>query len=83
MNHTEKTIPVWKKYSLNISEAAEYYGIGARYRTSVTYIAANNRNGGYEHCNHADRKYTVADYSSITAAYGTGTGACSSAARTD
>lgn len=52
----------------------DYYGIGARYRTSVTYIAANNRNGGYEHCNHADRKYTVADYSSITAAYGAGTG---------
>ena len=26
MNHTEKTIPVWKKYSLNVSEAAEYYG---------------------------------------------------------
>ncbi|MFQ7688365.1 MAG: excisionase, partial [Anaerobutyricum soehngenii] len=21
MNHTEKTIPVWKKYSLNVSEA--------------------------------------------------------------
>ena len=20
MNHTEKTIPVWKKYSLNVSE---------------------------------------------------------------
>ncbi len=33
----------------------DYYGIGARYRTSVTYVAANNRNGGYEHCNHADR----------------------------
>ena len=30
MNHTEKTIPVWKKYSLNISEAAEYYGIGEK-----------------------------------------------------
>lgn len=61
----------------------DYYGIGARYRTSITYIAANNRNGGYEHCNHADRKYTVADYSSITAAYGAGTGTGSSAARTD
>ena len=24
MNHTEKTVPVWKKYSLNVSEAAEY-----------------------------------------------------------
>lgn len=41
------------------------------------------QNGGYEHCNHADRKYTVADYSSITAAYGAGTGAGSSAACTD
>ena len=30
MNHTEKTIPVWKKYSLNVSEAAEYYGIEKR-----------------------------------------------------
>ena len=30
MNHTEKTIPVWKKYSLNVSEAAEYYGIGEK-----------------------------------------------------
>ena len=28
MNHTEKTIPVWEKYSLNVSEATEYYGIG-------------------------------------------------------
>ena len=28
MNHTEKTIPVWEKYSLNVSEAAEYYRIG-------------------------------------------------------
>ena len=28
MNHIEKTVPVWKKYSLNVSEAAEYYGIG-------------------------------------------------------
>ena len=30
MNHTEKTIPVWEKYSLNVSEAAEYYGIGEK-----------------------------------------------------
>ena len=30
MNYTEKTIPVWKKYSLNVSEAAEYYGIGEK-----------------------------------------------------
>ena len=30
MNHTEKIVPVWKKYSLNVSEAAEYYGIGEK-----------------------------------------------------
>ena len=30
MNYTEKTIPVWKKYSLNIPEAAGYYGIGEK-----------------------------------------------------
>ncbi len=30
MNHTEKTIPVWKKYYLNVSESAEYYGIGEK-----------------------------------------------------
>ena len=30
MNHTEKTVPVWKKYSLNVSVAAEYYGIGEK-----------------------------------------------------
>lgn len=27
MNNTDKTVPVWEKYSLNIPEAAEYYGI--------------------------------------------------------
>ena len=30
MNNTDRTIPVWKKYSLNVSEAAEYYGIGEK-----------------------------------------------------
>ena len=25
-----QTIPVWEKYSLNVSEAAEYYGIGEK-----------------------------------------------------
>ena len=30
MNHIKKTIPVWKKYSLNVSEASEYYGIGEK-----------------------------------------------------
>ena len=37
MNHTEKTIPVWKKYSLNVSEAAEYYGIGEKRLRPVSY----------------------------------------------
>ncbi|NSD12737.1 transposase [[Ruminococcus] gnavus] len=39
MNHTEKTIPVWEKYSLNVSEAAEYYGIGEK---RLTQIAGEN-----------------------------------------
>ena len=30
MNETKNTIPVWKKYSLSIQEAAEYYGIGEK-----------------------------------------------------
>ena len=30
MNNTDRMIPVWKKYSLNVSEAAEYYGIGEK-----------------------------------------------------
>lgn len=30
MNNTDKKIPVWEKYSLNIPEAAEYYGIGEK-----------------------------------------------------
>lgn len=30
MNNTDKTVPVWKKYSLNIPEAADYYGIGEK-----------------------------------------------------
>ena len=28
--NTEKAIPVWEKYSLNVPEAAEYYGIGEK-----------------------------------------------------
>ena len=30
MNNIDKTVPVWEKYSLNIPEAAEYYGIGEK-----------------------------------------------------
>jgi len=29
-NHIKSNVPVWKKYSLNIQEAAEYYGIGEK-----------------------------------------------------
>ena len=41
MNHTEKTIPVWKKYSLNVSEAAEYYGIGEKRLRQMVDIYPN------------------------------------------
>ncbi len=44
MNHTEKTIPVWKKYSLNVSEAAEYYGIGEK---RLRQIAGENEGSGF------------------------------------
>lgn len=30
MEENKRTIPAWEKYSLNITEAAEYYGIGER-----------------------------------------------------
>ena len=30
MNNIDKTVPVWENYSLNIPEAAEYYGIGEK-----------------------------------------------------
>lgn len=30
MSNAGKTVPVWEKYSLNIPEAAEYYGIGEK-----------------------------------------------------
>ena len=52
MNHTEKTIPVWKKYSLNVSEAAEYYGIGEKRlrqiagENNVHFILAKGRSCG-------------------------------------
>ena len=32
-------IPVWKKYSLNVVEAAEYYGIGEK---KLRQLAAEN-----------------------------------------
>ena len=30
MSNADKTVPVWEKYSLNIPEAAGYYGIGEK-----------------------------------------------------
>lgn len=44
MNYTEKTIPVWKKYSLNVSEAAEYYGIGEK---RLRQIAGENEGADF------------------------------------
>ena len=44
MNHTEKTIPVWEKYSLNVSEAAEYYGIGEK---RLRQIAGENEGADF------------------------------------
>ena len=44
MNHIEKTIPVWKKYSLNVSEAAEYYGIGEK---RLRQIAGENEGADF------------------------------------
>lgn len=29
-NNIKFVVPIWKKYSLNIPEAAEYYGIGEK-----------------------------------------------------
>lgn len=44
MNHTEKTIPVWKKYSLNVFEAAEYYGIVEK---RLRQIAGENKGADF------------------------------------
>ena len=33
----ESKIPVWRKYSLNVSEAAEYYGIGEKRLRQLAY----------------------------------------------
>ncbi len=30
MDEVKRTVPIWKKYSLSIQEAAEYYGIGEK-----------------------------------------------------
>lgn len=30
MSNVDNRVPIWKKYSLNISEAADYYGIGEK-----------------------------------------------------
>ena len=39
-----KLVPIWKKYSLSIQEAAEYYGIGEK---RIRQIAADNPNGNF------------------------------------
>ena len=39
-----RTIPVWKKYSLNVSEAAEYYGIGEK---RLRQIAGENEGADF------------------------------------
>ena len=41
MNEQSNTVPIWKKYSLNIQEAAEYYGIGEK---RIRQIASENPN---------------------------------------
>ena len=30
MDEVKRPVPIWKKYSLSIQEAAEYYGIGEK-----------------------------------------------------
>lgn len=37
-------VPLWKKYSLNIPEAAEYYGIGEK---RLRQIISENRDAGF------------------------------------
>ena len=39
MNERSNTVPIWKKYSLSIQEAAEYYGIGEK---CIRQIATEN-----------------------------------------
>lgn len=38
------TVPIWKKYSLSIQEAAEYYGIGEK---RIRQIATENPNADF------------------------------------
>lgn len=80
--HIDKAVEEIERRREAAGRGVEYKAC-ARYRTGAAYIAADNRNGGYEHCNHADRKYTAADYSSLTAYYRAGAGTGSSVARTD
>ncbi|MBE5906743.1 MAG: helix-turn-helix domain-containing protein [Lachnospiraceae bacterium] len=35
--YEDKGVPLWKKYSLSIREAAEYYGIGEKKLRSIAY----------------------------------------------
>jgi len=44
MNEQSNTVPIWKKYSLSIQEAAEYYGIGEK---RIRQIASENPNAGF------------------------------------
>ena len=39
-----KYVPIWKKYSLSIQEAAEYYGIGEK---RIRQIATENPNADF------------------------------------
>ena len=39
-----KDVPIWKKYSLSIQEAAEYYGIGEK---RIRQIASENPNADF------------------------------------
>lgn len=39
-----KYVPIWKKYSLSIKAAAEYYGIGEK---RIRQIAVENTNTGF------------------------------------
>ena len=40
----EKNVPLWRKYSLNVEEAATYYGIGIK---KLYEIIRNNPNADF------------------------------------
>ena len=40
---TKNEVPLWKKYALTLSEAAQYFGIGER---KLQQIADDNRDNG-------------------------------------